>query len=739
MTAPPSDITAIEQQGSAPVPALPPARESANWLRRFIKIVVQFDKKKMQPHMALRNTIGVILPLIAGYALEMPRGGLAMATGALNAAYSDGSDPYAQRAKRMLASTTWCSVAVLLGGLTGHHNLTSVSIVLAWTFVAGMLVALGTTAADVGVISTVMLVVYAAQPLTPGQAASSALLTLAGGLLQTGLSVALWPVQRYEPERRALGALFLAVARAARAPATAAKSPPATQESVQAQNTLAGLSRNDSMEAIRYRSLLDQAERIRLSVTVIARLRLRLERESSDHAAIEILDRYLENAAKLLDDLGESLLTGKPLENERDRLLLSVALANQLHEGNSGERGTFAAAVAQNARRQMDALSGQLRAAIDLASRTTPEGQAAFEKAEARQPLRLRFSGVAATLRGNLNLQSAAFRHAVRLAVCVAVGDAAGRMFESQRSYWIPMTIVLVLKPEFTTTFSRGILRIVGTIAGLVLATALFHFLPIHTATEIALIAVFTFLMRWAGPANYGIFGVTVSALIVLLLTITGISPRDVIHARGVNTVIGGVLALAAYAAWPTWEKAQVGELFAKLLEAYKKSLHLVTQGYLHPGTVSEKERGRARQQARTARSNLEASLDRVGAEPGVTPEQMSRWKAMLASSHRFAHALMAIEAGVPQTSDVPARREFGKFRDDVEKTLDLLAKILRGQRVPEREFPDLREDHNRLVAAGDPQNARYALVNVEADRMTNSLDTLREQVLAWSQTARST
>ena len=115
------------------MPALPPARESANWLRRFIKIVVQFDKKKMQPHMALRNTIGVILPLIAGYALEMPRGGLAMATGALNAAYSDGSDPYAQRAKRMLASTTWCSVAVLLGGLTGHHNLTSVAMVLAWS------------------------------------------------------------------------------------------------------------------------------------------------------------------------------------------------------------------------------------------------------------------------------------------------------------------------------------------------------------------------------------------------------------------------------------------------------------------------------------------------------------------------------------------------------------------------------------------------------------------------------
>jgi uncharacterized membrane protein YccC len=296
---------------------------------------------------------------------------------------------------------------------------------------------------------------------------------------------------------------------------------------------------------------------------------------------------------------------------------------------------------------------------------------------------------------------------------------------------------VLVLKPDFTTTFSRGILRIVGTVAGLLLATALFHFLPIHTVTEILLIAVFTFLMRWIGPANYGVFAVTISALIVLLLAIAGVSPNGVIHARGVNTVIGGLLALAAYAAWPTWESAQVPELFAKLLEAYKKSFHQITQGYLEPNPAGDKERDLARQRARTARSNLEASLDRLGAEPGVTPEQMSRWNAMLASSHRFAHAMMAMEAGLPQAKEAPPRPEFGKFRDDVEKTLELLARVLRGERIAEKEFPDLREDHNQMVAAGNPQNARYALVNVEADRMTNSLDTLREQVMEWARTGR--
>src|SRR5260221_11277313 len=122
------------------------------------------------------------------------------------------------------------------------------------------------------------------------------------------------------------------------------------------------------------------------------------------------------------------------------------------------------------------------------------------------------------------------------------------------------MTIVLVSNPEFAVTFTRGVLRVTGTILGLLLATALFHFLPIHVATEIILIGVFTFLMRWIGPANYGVFAVMISALVVLLLTINGVSPKEVILARGLNTAVGGVLALLAYLAWPTWERSRVGD-----------------------------------------------------------------------------------------------------------------------------------------------------------------------------------
>src|SRR5215475_9117585 len=95
-------------------------------LQALWKIVTHVDNSKINLAQALRNTLGVVAPLIVGHMMGMPRGGLAMASGALNVSYSDGSDPYKQRAKRMLASMMWCSIAVLLGGLTAHSNIMSV-------------------------------------------------------------------------------------------------------------------------------------------------------------------------------------------------------------------------------------------------------------------------------------------------------------------------------------------------------------------------------------------------------------------------------------------------------------------------------------------------------------------------------------------------------------------------------------------------------------------------------------
>ena len=70
-------------------------------------------------------------------------------------------------------------------------------------------------------------------------------------------------------------------------------------------------------------------------------------------------------------------------------------------------------------------------------------------------------------------------------------------------------------------------------------------------------------------------------------------------------------------------------------------------------------------------------------------------------------------------------------FRDFVEAvtgTLAGLALVLRSAKSPH--LPDLRDAHHRLVHSGEPLAARHGLISVETDKMVNSLNTLREQVL---------
>jgi uncharacterized membrane protein YccC len=724
----PSEAAQSEAAPSQTKPTEPPA---LNKWQTFWQGVLHVDTGKMDPWIAVRNAIGVALPLAVGIAVGMPLGGLAVASGALNVSYSDGHDPYKQRARRMLAASVLCAVAVMAGGLVGHHNVAAVALITVWAFGSGMAVAAGPTGESLGVISLVVLIIYSAQTLTPGRAVQAGALAFAGGLMQMLLSLALWPVRAYEPERRALAKLYLTLGQAASSPAQLMKAPPPAQASTDAQAALAGRASDQSLESERFRSLLSQAERIRLSLFTLGRLLRRMRREKFGFAPAEMLEHFLESAAHVMTAIGESLARNAPLKIDEawsNEMHTTVEALCETHE--SAER-TFLAAVVRDARHQMDALAGQLRAAMHLAGDMTPAGLEATVRREKTLPWRMRFTSNWPRIVANLTLQSAVFRHAIRMAIAVAIAESVSRSLETPRAYWLPMTTVLVLKPEFTVTFTRGLLRIAGTIVGLLLATAMFHFLPAGIGLEVVLIAAFVFLLRWVGPANYGIFGVAVSALVVLMIAITGVSPKSVILPRGLNTIIGGALALLIYAAWPTWERKQVGEMMARLLDSYRiyflKLLDVLT-GREGANTA---ELDKLRLASRLARTNAVASVDRMQAEPGTRAEEIALLIGMLASSHRFIHAVLSVEAGIPATRPA-VRDEFRVFAADVIKILEALAAELRGSRVPVAKWPDLREGHRRLT--GNPLSAgeQYVLVNVEADRMTNSLNTMREQVERW-------
>jgi uncharacterized membrane protein YccC len=684
----------------------------------FWRSVAKFQKSKINPWLALRNTIGVATPLFVGAAVGELGAGLIASTGALQVAFRDSDEPYPTRARLMLAGSAIAGIAVATGALGGNHALGAIVLAMLWAFATGMLVCLGQAAGDLGLMSLVLLVIYEAVPMPPERALLSGLAAFAGGLFQTALAVANWPIDPYGPPRRAMGDLYLELAHAMIAPAQATDSPPATPQTIAAYNALKALESDRSPEADRFRFLLSQAERMRLSQLALRRTRIRLVRDVPSPEACAIVDRFMAEASRIATFIGNALKSAEPAAVSAKDVAGLDALAEQLRSQESE--------MVADARAQMDALAGQLRSAVDVIASAAPVADAASVSPARKNIWRER----AQTLRANLSFESAAFRHAVRLAICIGIGETVSHAAGVRRPYWIPMTIAIVLRPDFGATFSRGVLRLIGTFFGILLATGLVHVLPQSVYVHIAVVAAMIFVVRSFGAANYGVFATAITAMVVFLLWLNGVAPQPVMAARAVNTAAGGVIALAAYWIWPTWERHQVSETMARMLDGFRVYFDAMRENYTQRTAASAQELDRTRGAGRLARSNFEASVERATAEPGATPESVQLLGAMLASMHRFVQALLALEAAI-SASDVKPRVKFHKFAEDVDVTLRLLSAALRGQPVGARQLPDLREDHHALVHSPESEGT-YALVNVETDRITNSLNTLAGEILRW-------
>jgi uncharacterized membrane protein YccC len=522
--------------------------------RRVLNALLQLKPRDVPLAVALRNTAAVTLPLALGVATGHVGIGLGIAAGALNTMFSDQPGPYRLRMRRMLTVAAMAGTSAFAGYTLGANDTPMILAALLWGCGGGMLVALSPEAARMGLTSMILLVVTGADPRPPAEAIGPALLIFGGGVLLTLFAVAAWPLQRYLPERNALAKLCRALAAGARRPDDIAQSPPATQSVTDVENLLHGSYRARGVAMDAFRVLAELLERTRLELLALG--------VASDNPTIARLREY---AARALDAIAAALDAGTPA------LAASAAL-----EGFDAAVDALAKAATDQpplivALAHARALGGQLRAAVRNTDLAGDQGEVRLDAVESRLPRELRLRNALAVLRANMRLSSIACRHAIRCGACLALAVAAERALHLAHGYWIPMTTAIVLKPDFAGTFSFGLLRVAGTLAGLVLATALVHFAFGNEWLRVGLLALFCYAFRQLTTMHYGIGVMMLTALIVVLLTFAGLSPADTMQARAIGTCAGSALALLAYLIWPTWERGRIRPTLADLLDAYRQ------------------------------------------------------------------------------------------------------------------------------------------------------------------------
>ncbi len=700
------------------------------WLRDALwQTVIKLDKGKINLVMAVRNSLGVAIPLAIGIALGHPLGGVAVASGALNVAYSDGRDPYPLRARRMLAWTLLGGFAVFLGSVTGRNSVLAVILATVWAFMAGLALSVSQRAGDLGLNTLVTIVVFAARGAMPLRGAITAgLLVILGGIIQMALALLFWPLRRYEPERLAVGDAYCKLAdelnpEHAASPDAILKAP-----SQEVQDVLASLGRDQSTEGYRLRLLFDQVDRLRISTFALEAARSRLlSQQGAGQTLTAIVNAVLRTSSRLVASIGDHLRANRDLADV-ETLVGDLQAALDVVYGPKFDRSL---PVVREVSSAVDVLAGQLRSVVTLATNATTDGAVIFARNESAYPWRLQVRSWIGSLRANLDLRSAYFRHALRLAVCVGLGDTISRYIEWQRTYWLPMTIAVVLKPDFTTTISRGVLRLAGTFGGLIVATVLYHAFPPSAMTQLILVGAFTLMLRSLGPANYGVFSIAISGLIVFLIAETGVPPSTVITERALNTAAGGCFALAAYALWPTWERTQVNEEIAQMLDAARAYFRGTIKRF-GESSVEASTLDALRSAWRRARADVEASVNRIAAEPGVDPGKLSCLTSIEASSQVVVRCIMSLESALIEGRTEVLQGPFRQFTNDIDFTIYYLAAALRGSRPAFETLPNLREDHRGVLEARDQLPVGDEVIIETADQLTVALNTLREQVIRY-------
>ncbi|MGV7210927.1 FUSC family membrane protein [Oxalobacteraceae bacterium A2-2] len=167
----------------------------------------------------------------------------------------------------------------------------------------------------------------------------------------------------------------------------------------------------------------------------------------------------------------------------------------------------------------------------------------------------------------HLRLDSPIFRFSVRVALAISAGLlVASWLPYAAHSYWIVLTIVIILKPSFSMTKQRRGDRIVGTIIGCSITALLLHFTDslavILTVLVLATVATPTFIYL-----RYRYAAIAVSIMILLQMHLIAPGNGDLVMERLVDTFIGAAVATAFSFVLASWEYQSVPRLLRAVLE----------------------------------------------------------------------------------------------------------------------------------------------------------------------------
>lgn len=253
---------------------------------------------------------------------------------------------------------------------------------------------------------------------------------------------------------------------------------------------------------------------------------------------------------------------------------------------------------------------------------------------------------------------------AVRLALCMSIAEVARQWLPTNRPYWVLLTVAIVLKPDFGSVFGRAVQRGAGTLLGVLIGSALLAVFP-RSGWLVVAMALLAGVLPWARAANFGLFSVFQTPVILLMLDLTLDDP-GLVSERLVDTLIGcGIVLVFGYLLWPQTWRAPLDQALrdaALALDAFVEAAF----------TGSSADRRRARRRTYRALTELQTQLQRRLAEPPPISTRAAAWWPVIVQLERTADAVTEAVIATRQGEPVPdlaqvavLRRAIRQLEDD--------------------------------------------------------------------------
>ena len=260
----------------------------------------------------------------------------------------------------------------------------------------------------------------------------------------------------------------------------------------------------------------------------------------------------------------------------------------------------------------------------------------------ARQPgLRDRVREHAARLVDQLIGGRIAWEFTLRLMICTGVAAVFSEVLPLQRSYWVVLTVAIILKPDYGSVFARAVQRGVGTIIGAVLGAAIIALVP-YGPWLLLPFGVLAALLPYGKSRSFGLSATFLTPFVVLLIDLLSPGGWRLAEERLLDTLIGcAIVLLIGYAPWPSAWSAHLPRQFADTLRAVAAYMDesLVTAWDSGPSQVAAPltaaasaggaepaPRSGLRRQASRALSNLRAEFQRTMSEPAPVSRRAAAW-----------------------------------------------------------------------------------------------------------------